>query len=207
MQIITIPVGILHTNCYLVFDEESKRGFVVDPGGYPERILAQIEAHGVTLEAVLLTHGHFDHTTAVQAIAAKSGARVCAADAERVILEEPQKAPRGLKPVAITPDVLLHDGEELKLAGQTITCLLTPGHTPGGLCYAMGDVLFTGDTLFAGTCGRCDFPGGDYQEMLASLKRLAELPGDRRVLPGHGEETTLSRERMDNPYVAEACRV
>lgn len=207
MQIITIPVGLLRTNCYLVFDEMSRRGFAVDPGGYPERILAQIEAHRVQLEAILLTHGHFDHITAVPEVVAASGAKVYAAEAELPILEQPQQMPRGVKSITLSPDVTLHDGDEISVAGVTIHCMSTPGHTKGGLCYQMGDVLFTGDTLFAGTCGRCDFPGGDYAEMLASLKRLAELPGEFRVLPGHEEETTLSRERATNPYVVEACRV
>ncbi|MBQ3055254.1 MAG: MBL fold metallo-hydrolase [Oscillospiraceae bacterium] len=203
MKIITIPVGSLATNCYLAYDEESRHGFVVDPGDHVDRILHELKFHQVTVEAILLTHAHFDHIMAVPELIQTTGAKLYVGAGETPVLEDPSVGMRMSVP-HLTPDVWVKDGEILTLAGMELTCLNTPGHTPGSICYLTEDTMFSGDTLFCGSCGRCDFPGGSVAEMYASLKRLASLPGNFRVLPGHDSETTLDRERRMNPYVREA---
>lgn len=204
MKIITISVGALGTNCYLAWNESTKQGFVVDPGDHFERILHEIKKNEVKVEAVLLTHAHFDHIMAVPELLAYSGAKLYVGDGEQSVLENPEVNLVNFRAPRLTPDVWVKDEDVLSIAGAEIKCLNTKGHTPGCICYLMGDVMFAGDTLFYGSCGRCDFPGGSISEMYASLKRLALLPGDMRVLPGHDAETKLSVERRFNPYVREA---
>lgn len=206
MKVITIPVGSLSTNCYLAYHEETKQGFVVDPGDHFERILHEITLHGVDVRAVLLTHAHFDHIMAVPELISKTGATLYVGQGEQPVLENPEVNLSYIRAPRLTPDVWVEDGDVLQIAGIEITCMNTPGHTPGCMCYLAENTMFSGDTLFYGSCGRCDFPGGSYSEMLASLKRLSEQPGDFRVLPGHDCETTLMRERRFNPYVREALQ-
>ena len=205
MKIITIPVGSLSTNCYLAYNEETKHGFVVDPGDHIDRIMHEVNYNSVTVDAILLTHAHFDHIMAVPELIAQTGAKLYVGAGEEPVLQDPSVGMRMPVP-NLTPDVWVKDGDVLWVAGAELTCLNTPGHTPGCICYLMGDTMFAGDTLFAGSCGRCDFPGGSVSEMYASLKRLAMLEGNYRVLSGHDMETTLERERRLNPYMREALR-
>lgn len=206
MTVITIPVGSLSTNCYLAYNENTKHGFVVDPGDHVDRILHEIKFHSITVDAILLTHAHFDHILAVPELMTATDAKLYVGAGEDPVLEDPAIGMRIVVP-RLTPDVRVNDGDVLKIADIEITCLNTPGHTPGSICYLAEDTMFAGDTLFCGSCGRCDFPGGSITEMYASLKRLASLSGNYRVLPGHDSETTLDRERRMNPYVREAlCR-
>ena len=203
MKVITIPVGALATNCYLAYNEDTRHGFVVDPGDHVDRILHEIKFNSITVDAILLTHAHFDHIMAVPELIAHTDATLYVGAGEEPVLEDPTVGIRMAAPRLI-PDVWVKDGDVLSLAGITITCLNTPGHTPGSICYLAEGIMFAGDTLFCGSCGRCDFPGGSITEMYASLKRLASLDGDYRVLPGHDSETTLARERRMNPYMREA---
>ena len=194
MEITTLTLGDYMTNCYLVRQEASSKCLVIDPGYEPQRILAQLEEKKLEPEAILLTHGHFDHVGAVQDIAAETDCDVYIGAADL-----------GLPPM-ITNGRLFYThtypaGGTLNLAGLTLRVLPTPGHTPGSVCLLTEDTLFSGDTLFRGSCGRTDFPGGSWEQILSSLKTLAALPGDYRVLPGHGPETTLEQERRQNPYL------
>ena len=194
MEIITLPLGPLQTNCYLLRREDSDKCLIVDPGDEAKRVLSLLEEKHLTPEAILLTHGHFDHVGAVRELFSET-------DCE-VYIGEPDLS---LPPV-FTAGRLFYTHTypstgTLHLAGLTIRVLPTPGHTPGSVCLLIGDVLLSGDTLFRGSCGRTDFPGGSQAEIAASLKTLAALPGDYRVLPGHGGETTLDRERQSNPYL------
>ena len=204
MKILTFVVGMVQTNCYLAFDEESREGFLVDPGDNDPAILRVIREQGVKLRYILLTHSHFDHIMALADIAGATGAAVAVHGLEAGEIEAPGAAvlrSLGLRGIEIKPApvaIRLQDGDTLTVAGETLTVLHTPGHTVGSVCYDTGSVLFSGDTLFEDDCGRCDLPGGDYQVMLRSLRRLAELPGDRTVYPGHDVSTTLSRERIAN---------
>ena len=193
LKIHTLTLGMYQTNTYIIHEENSKGCCVIDPGYEADAILRKCEALGLNVEAILLTHGHFDHVGAVRDLAADTGCRVFAcADDEQ------------LPPMFTGGKLYVTDryeeGTILNIAGLYIRVLHTPGHTPGSVCLLVDDVIFSGDTLFAGSCGRTDI-GGSWTEIQASLKRLSLLEGDFTVYPGHGESTTLAAERRYNPYM------
>lgn len=199
MNIKILPVGGLGTNCYIL--EHEGRAAVIDPGDEAGRILAQLESDGVQTDYILLTHGHYDHTTAVPQLAqALPGARIYIHRADA------KGAGSRLFPLADQVEELSHydEGDTLELAGLAIRVLHTPGHSLGSVVLRVENVLFTGDTLFAGSCGRTDLPGGSYEQILDSLARLAGLEGDFHVLPGHDVASTLDRERQTNYYMGQA---
>ena len=201
MKIKVLPVGELGTNCYLLMDEEAKAAALIDPGDEAERLLRVLKEEGVTLEYILLTHGHYDHTTAVPVLhAALPGAKIYIHEADSF------GAGGRLFPLASQVEELLlyNEGDTLQLGSITIEVLHTPGHSLGSVVLKAGDVLFTGDTLFAGSCGRTDLRGGSYEQIMQSLKRLSELEGDYMVLPGHDVRSTLEQERKTNYYMREA---
>ena len=198
MKMITLPLGALETNCYVVYDEASKACALVDPGAMPQTILDTLEKNELALQKIFLTHAHFDHTGALHDAYPDVPIYVSAQDTDETL-----NMSRGN---LVYTDTFL-DGDEISMPPLTFRVLATPGHTRGSSCLICGDTIFSGDTLFEGCCGRTDLPGGDGAQMLASLKRLAELPGDYHVLPGHGEDTTLDRERRTNYYMREAMRV
>ena len=201
MKIISMQVGPIMTNCYILIDEESKKTAVIDPGEDADRILAALREEDSQVEYILLTHGHYDHTTAVPELHA-------ALPQARIYIHQADANGAGSKlfPLASqVEDLLLYDeGDTLALGGLTIQVLHTPGHSPGSVTLQVEDVLFSGDTLFAASCGRTDLPGGSYDQMMASLKRLGELEGEFRVLPGHNIPSTLDREREYNSFMREA---
>ena len=193
LKIHTLTLGMYQTNTYIIHEENSKGCCVIDPGYEADAILRKCEALGLNVEAILLTHGHFDHVGAVRDLAADTGCRVFAcADDEQ------------LPPMFTGGKLYVTDryeeGTILNIAGLYIRVLHTPGHTPGSVCLLVDDVIFSGDTLFAGSCGRTDI-GGSWTEIQKSLKRLSLLEGDFTVYPGHGESTTLAAERRYNPYM------
>ena len=194
VNVYTLPLGAYETNCYVVHGQNSTRCIVIDPGYKAGQILSFLEKKGLDLEAILLTHGHFDHVGAVRDLVALTDCDVYLHPEETTM---PPQMTAG--PLYYTHG--LSKGQTLTLAGLTIGVLHTPGHTPGSVCFQIEDLLFTGDTLFAGSCGRTDFPGGSWNQMMASLDRLKNLSGDYRVLPGHGPATKLSAERQFNPYM------
>ena len=201
MEIKILPVGELATNCYILLDEQTREAAVIDPGDEAGRILSQLQQDGAKVRYILLTHGHFDHTTAVPALHA------ALPEAEVYIHQsDAPGAGRRLFPLATqVADLHLYDeGDRLTLGTLTIRVMHTPGHSSGSVVLHVGDTLFTGDTLFAGTCGRTDLPGGDFGQMMDSLARLGRLEGNLRVLPGHGEEATLDWERQYNTYMIQA---
>lgn len=201
MKMITLPLGALETNCYVVYDEASKACALVDPGAMPQVILDTLTKNDLTLQKILLTHAHFDHTGALRALHEKFPDVPIYVNAQDT--DETLNMSQGN---LVYTDTFL-DGDEISMPPLTFRVLATPGHTRGSSCLICGDTIFSGDTLFEGCCGRTDLPGGDGAQMLASLKRLAELPGDYHVLPGHGGDTTLERERRTNYYMREAMRV
>lgn len=196
MEIKTLPLGLYQTNCYVVWEETADTCVVIDPGYETRELETLLEKENKKVEAVLLTHCHFDHVGGVESLARRENCPVyiCQGDLS-------------LPPVMTGGEIYYThtyaDGDVLHLAGLNFRVLHTPGHTPGCVCLQCENALFTGDTLFAGSCGRTDFPGSSPRDMAASLKRLAALQGDFRVLPGHGVETTLNEERRSNPFMAE----
>ena len=185
LNIQTIPVGLLATQCYIVSLPSRSDCLVIDPGAEPERIREAMA--GKHLAAILLTHGHFDHIGAVRSLKT-AGVPLYIHALDAPMLADPHLNLCGMIRQAITApaaDHLLHEGDTVQAAGITLTVLHTPGHTPGSVCYQAGDVLFTGDTLFHGGCGRTDFLGGSDVEMQASLTRLAPLAHACTIYPGH----------------------
>jgi len=200
MLIKDFQLGQLETNCYIVTDEDTLECAVIDPGDEAGTILDYLESNRLRCRFIFLTHGHYDHTMAVQAIAEETGARVCIHEADTHATLE--NAPYAYLP----PDgaILYAEGAVMHVGSLAFTVLETPGHSPGSVTLQCADALFTGDTLFRGSCGRTDLPGGDMGAMLASLRRLAQLPGDYEVYPGHMDSTTLEWERRFNYYMTYA---
>lgn len=203
MKIKSIQVGELATNCYILIDEAEKKAAVIDPGAEADRILAELDKTDARVEYILLTHGHYDHIGAVARLHE-------ALPQTKVYIHKADSRGTGFHVVPLADQVAdlqyYDDGDTLTLGSLTIHVIHTPGHTPGGVTLRVGDVLFTGDTLFAGSMGRSDFPGGNTQQLFASLKKLAGLEGDYHVLPGHEMTTTLDRERQSNVFVLEALK-
>ena len=201
MEVKVLQVGPIGTNCYILEDEKARAAAIIDPGDEAGRILQVIEADGVDVKYILLTHGHYDHTTAVPQL------HKALPQAEIYIHRaDANGAGSQLFPLAgQIPDLKFYDeGDTLTLGDMTIQVLHTPGHSKGSVTLKVGDVLFCGDTLFAGSCGRTDLAGGSYAEIMASLKKLGQLPGDYHVCPGHDVTSTLERERRSNPFLREA---
>ena len=201
MKVSVLQVGPIGTNCYFLQDEESGLMAIIDPGDDWERILHQVKKAEGEVKYILLTHGHYDHTTAVpDLVKALPGVQVYIHQADA------NGAGSQLFPLAAqVKDLNNYDeGDTLPLGSLTIEVLHTPGHSKGSVTLKVGDVLFTGDTLFCGSCGRTDLRGGSYEEIMASLKRLGELEGDFHVCPGHDRTSTLERERKYNPFLLEA---
>ena len=202
MLIKTLPVGQLETNCYVVINEDTLSCVVIDPGDESNVILNCLEDNRLRCEAIFLTHGHYDHVGAVEAIMEETGAPVylCPRDDAHMTGDRHYAylLPEGGR--------YYDEGDVLSFAGLSFRILATPGHTAGGVCILCEDALFTGDTLFRGSCGRTDLPGGDMDEELKSLARLCALPGDYEVYPGHMDSSTLERERNFNYYCREAQR-
>jgi len=202
MLIKTIPVGQLETNCYIVTDENTLDCAVIDPGDESNTILDYLEMNHLKCRAVLLTHGHYDHVGAVDTIAEETGAAVYMNERDDTRRAADPHLPYTLKANGKSYD----DGDVVEISGLRFEVIATPGHTPGGVTLRCEDALFTGDTLFKGSCGRTDLPGGDMEQELRSLRRICELPGDYEVYPGHMDSSTLEREREFNYYCRAAMR-
>jgi glyoxylase-like metal-dependent hydrolase (beta-lactamase superfamily II) len=212
VEIVPIVTGPFEANSYLALERESGKLAVIDPGDDAENLISYIENTNLALAGILLTHGHLDHIGAVEALRLWSGAPVLAHGADQFIIAGFPDACRmfGL-PVKPAPRVdywLENDSDQKSgslpvdvLGGTQLVVHYTPGHSPGGVCYQLDDYLITGDTLFKGSVGRTDLPGGDWQILSNSLVYLTKLPADLRVYPGHGPETSIGIECVTNPFL------
>lgn len=203
MLVKNIVVGPLQVNCFIIADDSSKKAVVIDPGDEPDIILDILKKKGLTAQYIICTHGHFDHVGAVSDIKKETGAKVALHKDELEIysvaldmaafwgydIERPPE-----------PDILLKDGDAVEFGRVRLDILHTPGHSPGGICLYGEGIVITGDTLFAGSVGRTDFYGGNEKKLKESFKRLMFLPENIRVLPGHGPETSIAREKHENMF-------
>ena len=202
LNILALTLGDYQTNTYIVHNSDSRECVIIDPGYEAQKILGKLEALALKPAAILLTHGHFDHVGAVEQLVEATGCTLWMSQSD---WSQPI-APvfQYLYPLSnrdFTEVNFCEDGEVICAAGLKFTTLATPGHTHGSVCYLCGDALFSGDTLFAGGCGRTDLPGGNWNTMVESLSRLAALSDSLRVFPGHGESTVLAQEKKYNPYL------
>ena len=209
----TFPVGPLHCNCTILGDEVTHEAVVVDPGDNIPEILSRLQKHGLTLRQIVVTHAHIDHVGGAALLRKSTGAPVVMNQQDLGLLSmmEMQAGWLGVPtPQVAPPDASAEDGLTIGLATLPAQVLHTPGHTPGSICLLFPDhhLLLAGDTLFAGSIGRTDLPGGDGQQILRSLReRLLVLPDSTHVVPGHGPETTIGEERQSNPFLQPKFRM
>ncbi len=212
MDVRMFTVGPVQENCYLFRRDERREALIVDPGEEAPKLLAAIEALGVELAAILLTHTHFDHVGAVAPVARATGAEVWVPEIERGVLADIMSYVPwpGFGPYeSYDAEHTVSGGEKLELAGFEIEVIFTPGHSPGHVTFSIPEerAAFSGDVLFQGSVGRTDLPGGDWPTLLESIRKLVDsLPEDTTVYPGHMGITTLAAERASNPFLAELAR-
>lgn len=204
MALFVLSHGIFDSNTYILSDD--KECVVIDSGVNPGEIMHIVESNGLQVKYIILTHGHFDHIYHVQSLKEKTGAQLCIHEDELALYQNPDMngsmmfgAGREVK--APAPDILLKDGQVLQVGALRLEIIHTPGHSPGSICILCGDMLFSGDTLFAMSIGRTDFPGGSARAMSESLhKKLFTLEDNITVYPGHGPKTSIGYEKENNPY-------
>ena len=201
LKIHILPLGNYQTNCYIVHDASSKSCAVIDPGFQADDLLLELRQLGLTLDAIFLTHGHFDHVGAVETLVKATNCQLWMHQSDFT----QQKTPQNdylypLHDCTFTDVQFFEEGQVIHAGGLGFTVMETPGHTCGSVCLICENAIFSGDTLFAGSCGRTDLPGGNWATIRESLRRLAALEGNYGVYPGHGESTTLALEKQYNPY-------
>ena len=201
-------VGPIQTNCYFLYREDTKECLIIDPGYEADKIEAYVQKKQLHVAGILLTHGHFDHITAADEVRKKFQTKIYASGKEKELMADPRMNVSVMMgdSVSLKADVWLEDGQELEMLGETMRCILTPGHTGGGMCFYFPKacMLFSGDTLFQESVGRTDFPTGSSRELIRSVReKLLVLPEAVRVYPGHGLMTTIRDEQMFNPYAVQ----
>ncbi|HOP07167.1 MAG TPA: MBL fold metallo-hydrolase [candidate division Zixibacteria bacterium] len=207
MELKTLVVGVFQVNCYLYWDPQTLDGVIIDPGEEAETIIEQVDKAGFKPKAILLTHGHGDHIAAVGEIKEHFDLPLYLGDGDQTLMANPSEnvsALVGFPIVAPEADYILTDEQDLNIGSIHFKVLATPGHTRGGVCLLdeKANLIFTGDTLFWGSIGRTDFPGGSYGQLIDSIKRkLLKLPDNIVCYPGHGPETTIGSERVNNPFI------
>ncbi len=204
MNILTIPVGPLGTNCYIVTDENN-RGIIIDPGFEAWKIEEKLKEKNVQIEYIVLTHGHYDHFAAVEKLLGNLKAKIVIHEEDAPYLENPNLSLLcwfdALSNKTIKADITVNDTSTLMVGDLAFSFMHTPGHTQGSMCIIIENTIFTGDTLFRMDIGRADLPGGDYETLLHSLKRIAKIEGEYDLYPGHMGKSTLSYEKANNTYL------
>ncbi len=207
MNIKKFEVGPLFVNCYVVYDEKTKDAFLVDPGDEPDLILDFIKEENLNIKYIVCTHGHFDHIGAVKEIKEETGAKIILHIGDLEIYRNSPQVAMQFFGIEIDPqpepDKLIEKDEKIPIFDKELTFLHTPGHSPGSMSLHIDNFLFTGDTLFAGSVGRTDLIGGSMEKLLNSLKKIATLPHETVVLPGHGPKTKIQNEIKTNPFYHE----
>lgn len=205
MIIERVPCGVYAANCYIVGDETTKEGIIVDPAGEKDKILNFIQKLGLNINYIVLTHGHGDHIGALKKLKEELDVPVYIHEEdERMIIDKDinLSSQMTMEEVELTPDKLLKDGDEINFGNITAHIIHTPGHTPGSIVIKINNKLITGDTLFKGSIGRTDLPGGSYDKILESIKnKLLNFDDETSVLPGHGPSSTIGIEKMSNPFI------
>jgi hydroxyacylglutathione hydrolase len=208
MLVESFPVGPLQCNCSIIACKETKQAAIIDPGGDPQHILDIVKQHGLTVKYLLHTHAHFDHIMGSRAVKEATGAQICLNEKDQWLYDnlEKQCGLFGFKSTDPLPvDHYLNDEEEVAIGKLKASVIHTPGHTPGSICFSLGDkesILFSGDTLFQRSIGRTDLWGGSFEEIIKSIsQRLMNLDDSTRVIPGHGPDTDIWSERRENPFL------
>ena len=205
MKVVTIPAGIYAANCYLVYSENTKKAIVIDPGGDVDDIMAKIEELNLDIEYIILTHGHGDHIGGVLELKSFIDVPIAIHKEDEYMLKNGNQnlsSQMVMGTIELNADILLEDGDEISFGDLTAKVIHTPGHTPGGISIKIGNSIFTGDTLFAGSIGRTDFPGGSYKEIISSIKnRIIIYPDETIIYPGHGPATNVKIEKANNPFL------
>lgn len=206
MIIEILQVGVFQSNCYIIGDEKTGKGFIIDPGAESEKILSKCKELNLDIEYILLTHGHGDHIGAVVDVKTETGAKVCISRKDEYLIKGETK---NLIPILrniklFDADMFIDAGDTIKVGTLEVKVLETPGHTPGGLSFKVGNNVFSGDSLFRGSVGRTDFEFGSMDQLVEGIRdSILTLPGDVVVYPGHGPSTTVESEKRFNPYVRE----
>jgi hydroxyacylglutathione hydrolase len=206
LKLVTRVVGPFATNCYIIHDSDSSEAAIIDPGGDPDVIRGIVDSSSLSVAIILLTHGHPDHTFYAGALADVYCAQIAMHPGDLAYAQEFMCVAEGFydmsQYVPFEPSRILNDGDVIDIDGMTITAFHTPGHSASGMCFVVGDHVFCGDTLFAGSIGRTDFPGGSYSQLRRSIHdKLLVLPDDTTLCPGHGPQTTVGAERAHNPFL------
>ena len=199
----TLTVGDYQANCYLYASETSRKGFIIDPGDEADTILSRVKELSLSIEYIILTHGHPDHTGALKQVREMTKAQIAMHAADAGMLKDKLlHSLLGFRHSDVTPDQMLVEGETIKAGELALKVLHTPGHTPGGICLLGDGLVFTGDTLFNMSIGRTDLPGGNLELLMSSIcDRLLSLPDETSVYPGHGPASTIGDERRSNPFL------
>jgi glyoxylase-like metal-dependent hydrolase (beta-lactamase superfamily II) len=205
MLVRKLIVGDLQTNCYILGDEKTKEGVVIDPGGDPEDIEKVIQKESLNIKYIILTHGHADHIAALTELKKKTNALILIHPADSDMLVDPiynLSSFTGEDLICPKADRFIEDGDKIKVGAMELEVLHTPGHSPGGISLFGDKMIFTGDALFCGGIGRADFPGASHPQLLNSIKnKILSKPDDTVVYPGHGPETTIGEEKRNNPWI------